>query len=182
MKLENHKETVELPDKAQATCQDGLVKVSGPMGELSRYFKDPKVAVALEGREIVFSAKIFTKKEKKMIGTFVAHTANMLRGVTEGHEYALKICSGHFPMNVTIGNQQLTVKNFIGEKVPRTMPVPAGIKAAVEGDRIVLKGSDKELLSKTAARMEKLTKRTKFDRRIFQDGLYIVIKDGKEIK
>jgi large subunit ribosomal protein L6 len=182
MKIKNHTDTVELPEKVTATVTDGTITVKGPQGELSRSFRDPRIAVTIEGGEVKFSVALFTKREKTQLGTFVAHLENMLKGVTEGHEYALKICSGHFPMSVAFTNNQLIVKNFLGEKVPRALPVSTQTKVTVEGDRITVKSINKELCAQTAASMEQLTRRTSFDKRIFQDGIYIVNKDGKEIK
>jgi large subunit ribosomal protein L6 len=182
MKIKNHEDSVEFPEKINITVVDGRVTIKGPKGELSREFRDPRTRMEVRGHELVFMVDTFTKNEKKLIGTYVAHTENMIRGVTEGHEYALKICSGHFPMNVTVTNNQLVVKNFLGEKVPRTLRYSKDVKVAVDGEKITVQGINKELVSQVAASMELLTRRTKFDKRVFQDGIYIVNKDGKEIK
>jgi large subunit ribosomal protein L6 len=181
MRIENYSETVELPEKVSAQVADGMVTVKGPKGELSRSFRNPKIAVATEGGEVKFTAALFTKKEKTQLGTFIAHLKNMLKGVTEGHEYTLKVCSGHFPMNVTCTNNQLIVKNFLGEKVPRILRLGTSVKVIVEGDKITVQSISKDGAAQTAASMELLTRRTSFDKRIFQDGIYIVNKDGKEI-
>jgi len=50
----------------------------------------------------------------------------MIRGVTEGYTYKLKICSGHFPMNVSLKGDVLEIKNFIGESVPRKLKIKEG--------------------------------------------------------
>ncbi len=105
----------------------------------------------------------------------------MLRGVTEGHTYKLKVCSGHFPMSVSVKEGVLEVKNFIGEKVPRRLMIKDGVTVTAEGDVIVVTGHDKERVGNQAAAIEQLMRRPGFDRRIFQDGIYLTEKDGKEV-
>jgi large subunit ribosomal protein L6 len=182
MRQKNHTETLDIPDKVTVSAEKGRLTVTGPQGTLSRDFKDPRIDVSVQDREVAFKVKLFTRKEKKLVGTYMAHTKNMMKGADQGVEYRLKICSGHFPMNVAVVNNQLVVKNFLGEKVPRTLAFGKDVKVMVEGEQVVCRGVDKELVSQFAASVELLTKRTKFDRRIFQDGIYIVNKDGKEIK
>ena len=51
----------------------------------------------------------------------------------------------------------------------------------VEAKDVIVESVDKELAGETAASIEELTKRPGFDKRIFQDGIYIYYKDGKGI-
>ena len=85
-------------------------------------------------------------------------------------------------MNVSVNKNQIIIKNFIGERHPRTLTIKEGVTVKVEGDIINVESSDKELAGTAASDIEKLTKRTDFDGRIFQDGIYIINKDGKDIK
>ena len=114
--------------------------------------------------------------------SFVAHAKNMQKGVTEGHHYLLRICSGHFPMNVTVSKNEFVVKNYVGERVPRSMKLPSGVEVKVNGRDITVDSTDKNLAGMVASRIEGLKKRANFDKRRFQDGIYIVIKDGKEVR
>lgn len=181
MIAENIIQKIALPEGISVTVQNSVVSVTGPKGTTSRNFTHPRIKVSLEGNEISFLAIKFTKNEKKVMNTYVAHLKNLFKGVTEGHEYKLKICSGHFPMNVSIKGQTLEVKNFIGEVVPRTYSFSKDVEVKLNGDMINVTGINKELVSQTAASIEQLTRRVGFDRRIFQDGIYIVDKDGKSI-
>ena len=105
----------------------------------------------------------------------------MIKGVSEGHIYKLKICSGHFPMNTAVNGNKFVVNNFLGEKTPRELDIKEGASVKIEGDIVIVEGIDKELVSQTAASIEILTKVKGKDKRIFQDGIYITEKDGKEI-
>ena len=77
---------------------------------------------------------------------------------------------------------KFVVKNFIGEKVPRTVSINEGVSVKIEGTEIVVEGFDKEKTGQMAASIEQMTRRPGFDERIFQDGIYLIEKDGKVIK
>ena len=100
----------------------------------------------------------------------------MLDGLSEGFKYKLKICSGHFPMSVNVEGSKLKIKNFLGEKIPREATLLKGVKVEVKGNEISLEGSDIEKLGQTASNIEQSTRITNRDRRVFQDGIYIVEK------
>ena len=51
----------------------------------------------------------------------------------------------------------------------------------VEGEIVTVNHCDIEVAGQTAADIEQLTRRPGFDPRIFQDGIYITKKDGKNI-
>ena len=84
-------------------------------------------------------------------------------------------------MNVGISNKKFAVKNFLGEKTPRELNIKEEVNIKIEGEIIIVEGIDKEKVSQTAANIEKLTFIKQKDRRIFQDGIYIINKDGKDI-
>ncbi len=178
---EEHVEKVKIPDGARVEIDAKHITVTGPKGSVRKAFVSPYLKMAAEGDVVVFSFRIFTKREKTLLGTYKAHLRNMFKGVTLGHEYEMKICSGHFPMTISYKDGMFSVRNYLGEKVPRQRTLSKDVEIKVEGDRVHLKGSDKDLVSQNAALIEQLTRRSRFDRRVFQDGIYIVKKDGKEI-
>lgn len=172
-------ERIPIPEGVTVSVNGFTVTVKGPQGELSRVLQSRGVTIALEGKDLVISAQQVTKTQKNMLFTFKAHLKNMLLGAMEGYTYKLKICSGHFPMSVAIKGDTFEIKNFIGEKVPRTLKIKQGATVKIEGDDITVTGADKEIVGQVAADIEKKTRRPGFDRRIFQDGIYIVEKAGK---
>ncbi len=175
-------EDVALPEGIACRIDNGTVHIKGANGELSRRFPDRNVKLSIEGNKIVLNFRKYSKKEKKTSGTIRSHIKNMIKGITTGHTYALKICSGHFPMTVTHTGKELTVKNFLGERVARKMEVKGDVKIKIAGSDITIEGVNKELVSQCAASIEQLTRRANFDRRIFQDGIYLISKDGKPVK
>lgn len=155
------------------------LKIKGPKGEVERDFPSPRVSLTIDGNKIILKSLKATKREKTIIGSFEAHVTNLVKGVVEPHLYKLKICSGHFPMSVSISGQEFIIKNFLGESVPRRLIFPKGVDVKITGTDVVVISPDKELAGMTAAKIENLCRITNRDRRVFQDGCYIVQKAGK---
>lgn len=170
-----------MPAGVSAQLSVASLKVKGPKGEAQRTFLHPKVNISLDGNKVVLEAPKGTKREKKMIGSFSSHIKNMIKGVQEPHLYKLKICSGHFPMNVTVSGQEFVIKNFLGESVPRKATLPKGVDVKISGTDITVSGADKELAGQAAAKIESLCRITNRDIRIFQDGCHITHKAGKDV-
>jgi large subunit ribosomal protein L6 len=70
----------------------------------------------------------------------------------------------------------------MGETVPRTLKIKPGVDVIVKEPEITVTSPDKELAALTAAAIEQIARRANFDRRVFQDGIYITHKDGVDIK
>ncbi|RKY01049.1 MAG: 50S ribosomal protein L6 [Spirochaetes bacterium] len=181
MKLEINQE-INIPEGIEISKEAHLIKVRGPKGELIKRLAGPKIEIVADKNSVKIISKRASKREKKLIYTFKAHINNMVKGVTEPFVYKLKICPGHFPMNVSMEGDFFTIKNLFGEKTPRKLKIKPDVKVKIDGKDVYVEGIDKELTAQTAASIEKLTKVKNRDRRIFQDGIYIVSKAGKEIK
>ena len=179
---EKLRKEIFLPDDLDARIDGQAIVLKAKDGEVKRVFKQKNISLKMEGKKIILESGKGTKEDKKLMGSMIAHLKNMIRGGQQKHAYVLKICSGHFPMNVGISNGRLTVKNFLGEKVPRILNLKQGADVKVEGDLIHVASTNKEVAGQISADIEQLTRRPGFDTRIFQDGIYIINKDGKELK
>ncbi|MFH1506409.1 MAG: 50S ribosomal protein L6 [archaeon] len=182
MKVAKLEDKVEIPEGITVSYDHGIYIVKGPKGEVKKIMLHPRVDVKIEGNTVVFEVKKATKRELKIVNTYKAHMQNLFKGVAEGHIYKLKICSGHFPMNVAVKGDLFEINNFIGEKVPRRLKLRENTTVKIDGDNIVVESIDKEAAGQMAASIEQLTRRPGFDKRIFQDGIYLIDKDGRPIK
>jgi large subunit ribosomal protein L6 len=147
----------------------------------SKLFDNKVAKLKLEEGKLTVSAKREGKRQKTVAGTFQSHIKNMLAGLDSPHVYKLKVCAGHFPVQVSLTGSTFTIKNFLGESVPRVLQIKEGVKVKVSGTEVVVESPDLELAGQTAASIETLSRITGKDSRIFQDGIYIVEKDGKPI-
>lgn len=172
---------IEIPEGIEIRIEGNQVSVKGNQGELSKTFKKGSIDLAVKEKKVLIGHKKATKKEKKMINTIYAHINNMIKGVQEKFEYILKVCYSHFPFNVEISGNSVVVKNFLGEKSPRKVKIPEGVEATVDKQEIKIVSIDKEKAGQAAANLEKVTRVRGRDRRIFQDGIFMVEKAGREI-
>ena len=173
---------IELPNNVSASLNGQFLLIKGPKGEVKRELKQRNASIKIDTKKIIFESSRGGKKDKKIIGSLMSHVKNMIKGSLQKHVYTLKICSGHFPMNVNISGSMFMVKNFLGEKIPRILQLKDGADVKVEGDLIYITSTSKEIAGQISADIEQLTRRPGYDARIFQDGIYIINKDGKEMK
>lgn len=181
MHLAQMTETLALPSGVTVSVHGSNVHVKGPKGESTRNLATKKIHIKVEDGKVLVSGKNVTKNDKRFLQTAAAHLKNMVKGASAGHTYKLKICSGHFPMSVSLKGDVFEVKNFIGEAVPRQLKVRKDVKVTIAGTDITVESSNKEAAGSQAAAIELLTRRPGFDTRVFQDGIYIVEKDGKKV-
>ncbi|MDO8623016.1 MAG: 50S ribosomal protein L6 [archaeon] len=172
---------IEIPEGVNVKIDGSVIIVKGKEGENKKLFRMGKVKIESNEKKVTLSAKGATKKEKKTMNTITAHINNMIKGVGEKYEYTLKICYSHFPITVEIKGKEAFVKNFLGEKVPRKMKIKRDVEINIEKDIIKIISTDKELAGQTAADFEKTTWIRLRDRRIFQDGIFIINKAGENI-
>jgi len=162
------------------------VTVKGPKGEVTKEFYYPDVYMWLEDDEVVIATTRHNRRTKAILGMIKSYIENMQKGVTEGHEYRLKLVYSHFPPEVKVDQEKgkVYIENFMGENVPRVAEIvdPENTEVIVQGQDIIVRGIDKEAVGQTAANLEQATEIKDRDPRVFQDGIYIVEKDGKKIE
>jgi len=175
-------EEINIPNDVKVAIDNDIITINGKCGENKKRLFGKNVKIELRNDKIAVFSKKSSQREKKIIGSFKAHIKNLIKSAREGSTYSLKICSGHFPMNVSIEKDNLVIKNFLGEKIPRRLKLRKGVDVKIDGDTITVTSCDKENAGQTAASIEQLTRRTNYDHRVFQDGIWITNKDGKEMK
>ncbi len=174
-------EEIEIPEGVEANIEGDTLIVKGPEGENKRTFIINNLVFEKKENKIIIGNKKSTKNEKKRIYTLVAHIKNMLKGVKEKFVYELKIVFSHFPITAEIQGNKVFIKNFLGEKIPREVEIPEGAEVEINKDQVTVKSIDKELAGQASANLEKATSVGSRDKRVFQDGIYITNKAGKEI-
>ena len=177
---ENLYEEINIPEGITASIDDDVLIIKKEDKELRRKIT-ALIDVKIGGNKIIVSAKRSRKTEKKLFGTFKAHIKNMIKGLEEVFTYKLKISNVHFPMNVSYNetNNELIVKNFLGEKKDRIIKLILDVQVKVNNEDIIVTSYDIEKAGQVATKIEKGTKVRNKDRRIFQDGIFIIEKPGR---
>jgi large subunit ribosomal protein L6 len=146
------KKVIPLPPGVKVTVESQVVKVSGPKGNLSQRI-DRNVTLAAEKDKLIVQALEGPRNGKALHGLTRTLIANMVKGVSQGFERVLEINGVGYRAEV-----QGNALNFsLGYSHPIRFPLPEGIRAEVERQvRITLKGSDRNLLGMTAAKIRRL--------------------------
>ena len=173
------KEQITVPDGVTASFENNVLTIKGEKGELLRTFIHPKIEMKVNGNIIKVECKNPRKKEKALVGTFVAHIKNMLKGVTEGFEYKMKTVFSHFPIKTSVEGNEFVVQNFLGERSSRKAKILDGVTIETKGEDVTVQGIDKEKVGQTVANIERATLVKKRDIRVFQDGVYRISKGDK---
>lgn len=170
------KKVIKVPEDVTVNLQNDIFSISGPKGKNERHLWYPGIVIEVNGSEIYIDSTLSKKSHKAMIGTFASHINNMLKGVTTGFEYHMKVVYSHFPMQLKVEGQNILISNFLGEKKSRTAHIIGETKVKTTPDQVIVSGINKEHVGQTAANIEQATKIKKYDPRVFQDGIYIVEK------
>ncbi|CAL8465130.1 g4665 [Coccomyxa elongata] len=172
---------VEIPDDIKFEIKARKVRVKGPRGTLVRDFKHLAVDMYLveeDGKkQLKVDAHFGKRKALAAIRTCTSHVQNLIKGVTLGFEYKMRLVYAHFPISVNIENEgtKVEIRNFLGEKRVRVVNLLPGVKVDRSSvkDELVLTGNDIELVSKSCALLNYQCHVRNKDIRKFLDGCYI---------
>ncbi len=170
--------TVEIPTGVNCTSSGSTINCSKGNTQLVKNFQTHTLTILVKGNEIVLTCKRANKKGVANVNAVAAHIRNLFSGLNERFVYEMEICNVHFPMTLKVDKSVLLINNFLGEKTPRKAVILPNVEVKVTGTQIVVSGHDKEQAGQTAANIERATKVRNRDRRVFQDGIYIIEKAG----
>ena len=136
---------VQVPPKVEVTLAEGVIKVKGPLGELTREF-GTAVTIERDGERLVFKAT--TNEDGAMQGTLRALVANMIKGVTDGFQRKLTLVGVGYRAQAAGDKINLTLG--FSHPVVHTMPKGVKVETPVQTE-IVIKGIDKQAVGQVAA-------------------------------
>ncbi len=138
---------IAIPDGVTATiAENNQVTVKGPKGTLERVLP-AEMDIKQEGSEIIVTRPNDLKKMKSLHGLTRTLIHNMVVGVTAGYEKTLEVNGVGYRASKS-GNK-LTLN--LGYSHPVEMSDPEGLEAVVDGNKIIVKGIDKEKVGQYAA-------------------------------
>ena len=173
MRLPEVSKTVQVPDNVTLSIVGKKINVKGAKGTLTRDFSFAPISIEGEGKNVRVWAKWPRKKEAALVGTVRSHIQNMIKGVTTGFTFKLKIVFSHFPITAKVAGNHLSITNFTGERSPRKAKIMGTTKVMVKGEDIIVQGISLEDVSQTAANIQNSTKIRRKDPRVFLDGIYV---------
>lgn len=175
------KKVIQVPKEVKVVKEGKELTFSKGENSVSRELFHPLISIKVNKGEVVLETSKDNKTLKRLINTFQAHIKNLIRGVQEPWVYKLKICGSHFPISVKVEKGKVFISNYLGEKVPRKCNIIRNADVKIDGDIITITSSDKEAAGMTAGLIESVTQDKTHDRRVFQDGIYLIMKAGEEL-
>ena len=141
---------IAIPEGVTVECNDNVVTIKGPKGELSQpLLKD--ISFKTEDGNIIFERA--NENAKAMHGTMNALVQNMITGVTKGFEKSLEIVGVGYRFNVQ--GKKLVISAGYSHQV--NLQIPEGITVeSVSNTEITVKGIDKVLVGEFAANIRKV--------------------------
>ena len=127
-------------------AENNKVTVKGPKGELERVLPS-EMEIKQEDGQILVTRPNDLKKMKSLHGLTRTLINNMVVGVTDGYTKQLEV-NGVGYRAAKSGNK-LTLN--LGYSHPVVMEDPEGLESVVEGNKITIKGIDKEKVGQYAA-------------------------------
>ncbi|GAB6099862.1 50S ribosomal protein L6 [Halanaerocella petrolearia] len=144
---------VEIPEKVELNLEGSTITVKGPKGELTEDIS-PRLDIEINDDELVVSRPTDSKQDKSLHGLARSVIINMIEGVTKGYEKKLELNGVGYRALVKGNNLELQV----GYSHPVVIEPEEGIEFEVDGDEIIVKGSDKQLVGQTASEIREVRK------------------------
>ena len=127
-------------------AENNKVTVKGPKGTLERVLP-AEMDIKLEGDTVTVTRPNDLKKMKSLHGLTRTLINNMVVGVTEGYEKVLEVNGVGY--RVQKSGKKITL--HLGYSHPVEIEDPEGIESSVDGNKIIIKGIDKEKVGQYAA-------------------------------
>jgi large subunit ribosomal protein L6 len=170
------KKGIEIPAKTEVKVNGNVVSVKGPLGELSRTFRD-NIIISVEGNRVALKPVKDTLENKALWGTYTSHIANMIEGVDKGYTNRLVVEGIGYKADITPA--EIVFK--VGFSHPVKVSIPKNLKITSDKGVIVITGTDKELVTSFASSLKAIKKPEPYKGKgIRFEGEVIRRKEGKK--
>jgi|SRR5580692_3907146 large subunit ribosomal protein L6 len=153
------KKPIVLPKGVTVTVSnDNVLTVKGPKGELKQAI-DRDIKVELKEDHLEFTRPTDQIRHRALHGLYRSLVSNMVKGVTDGYKRQLELIGVGFKAS----NQGNILDLALGYSHNIIFEVPKELKLATaqekgENPKIMLEGTDKQLLGQVAAKIRGLRK------------------------
>lgn len=181
MKYISSVQDIVVPDDVTVDIKSRFVTVKGPRGTLTKDVKHIDVTFVPVNKNLI-QAHVHNgdRRHVAKLRTVKSLITNMITGVTVGFQYKMRFVYAHFPINVSVvednGKEFVEIRNFLGEKRLRRVSVPKGVKAEIstaQKDELAVSGNSVEEVSQTCADIHQICLVKNKDIRKFLDGIYV---------
>jgi large subunit ribosomal protein L6 len=147
------RQPITVPAGVTVIVDNGVVKATGPKGELQVQLL-PDLQARIEGDQLTVTQVKQTPETQKSYGLMRTLVDNIVVGVSQGFSRQLEINGVGYRANVS----GQTINLALGFSHPIVFDLPEGIEAKVERNLVTISGSDKQLVGQVAANLRALKK------------------------
>jgi len=175
-------EIIKLPKDVKLNVKGRIVTVEGPRGKLVRDLHhvnvDVKMIKSKKQDTVHIAVWHGARKHVACLRTIKSSIQNLIKGVTQGFLYKMRLVYAHFPINCIIqdGGRAVEIRNFLGEKIVRRVDMLDGVlisESTSQKDELILQGNDVNNVSQSAASIKNSCLVRNKDIRKFLDGIYV---------
>ena len=170
------KKVIVIPQKTEVSYSDGVITVKGPLGTLTKKFKQD-IEIAIGTGEITLLPKRETLENKALWGTYLSHIMNMIAGVTT--PYVKKLIIEGIGYKSEVKGETLVLALGFSHGV--NVPIPKVLKITAEKNVVTVTGIDKEIVGEFVAKVRSLKKPEPYKGKgIRYEGEVVKRKQGKK--
>ena len=138
---------IPIPEKVKINLGKGLISVEGPLGKSEELSLPADLEIT--NQENTLSTK---SVNSALAGTYNALISNLIKGVAEGHESIIEVKG--------VGNKaslrERKLEFSLGKSHPDYVIIPPELEVKVEGNKVTIKGKDKQKVTSFAANIRRL--------------------------
>lgn len=121
----------------KVTIKSRVVSVKGKRGTVTKDFKHLKVEIVQKTdgtgentNYLELNSYLTTYKQSAILYTVGSHIKNMIKGVTKGFRYKMHIVKKHFPIEITITKETVSIGRFLGENNVKVIKLLEGVSVS----------------------------------------------------
>ena len=147
------KKPIDIPQAVNVDIKEDVIRVKGPLGELS-YCCPGGIRASIDNGKVIVKRGTDLQKDRALHGLVRSLLANMVNGVSLGYKKQLEIKGVGYRAQAK-GNK---ITFTLGYSHPIEFELPAGVVAATDDKMtsLTLSGIEKQLLGQVAANIKKL--------------------------
>ena len=148
------KKIILIENGTKVEINNGVIKVTGPKGELTQYY-DEKIKIVVEGDKVNVINELKQKEFRSKHGLYRSLIANMIKGVNVGFEKELELVGVGYRATQKGKNVDVT----LGFSHPVTLTPIEGVEIKVmEQTRLKISGISKQAVGEVASNIRMLRK------------------------
>ncbi|AMK12258.1 MAG: 50S ribosomal protein L6 [Pseudodesulfovibrio sp.] len=145
------KNPIDIPAGVEVSVGASEIQVKGPKGSLTTPV-DPAVEYKVEDGKVYVTRVDDSRRSRGQHGLRRTLLANCVDGVTKGFAKTLEVIGVGYKVSV----QGKKVVLNVGYSHPVEFDLPAGLEAKVEGSKLIIEGTDKQLVGEVAAQIRRV--------------------------